>query len=330
MTPQLYGKKLFIMVLTDLKKVNYNMHLIAGHPFGGTEVGRILDDALDTRGKMVRASLVLLCGAYGEKYEENKDKLYLLAAMVELIHLASLIHDDIVDESDFRRGKPSIQAKYHKDAAVYAGDFILSRVNYYEASENLNEASKILSKMIEGMCAGEIGQAVCRYKESTSVAEYLNNIRGKTVELFKGACKIGAMQTECSNEIISKLESFGENLGIMFQLRDDYLDFTSSESELGKTAHMDFREGIYTMPVLCALQNDKDGKLLAIMGKNAESSLNDEEIRKTEELVTELGGVDATIDEIRNCQNKIEKILGELPGCEATDMLWQLLKKLAI
>ena len=316
--------------LPDLSKVRYYMHLIASHPYSGTEVGRILDDTLDTNGKMVRASLVLCAGAFGPDFEEKLDRISMLAAMVELTHLASLVHDDIVDEADFRRGRPSIQAKYHKDAAVYAGDFLITRVNYYEAKEHLNEAAAVLSQTIERMCAGEIGQALCRYKETTSVAEYLNNIRSKTVELFKGACRIGASEAGCSEQIVSKLESFGENLGIMFQLRDDLLDFTSTKAEMGKATHMDFREGIYTMPVLYALGSDKSGELLAIMRKNSRESLTDKEISETEKLVVDLGGVDATIKEIRSCQSKIEGLLEDLPQSKSTSLLSELVKKLSI
>ena len=314
----------------DLDKVRYYMHLIASHPYSGTEVGRVLDDTLDVNGKMVRASLVLCAGAFGPNFETKFDRLSMLAAMVELTHLASLVHDDIVDEADFRRGKPSIQRKYHKDAAVYAGDFLITRVNYYEAKEHLNDAAAVLSQTIERMCAGEIGQALCRYKANTTVAEYLNNIRGKTVELFKGACRIGALEAGCSEDVISKLECFGENLGIMFQLRDDLLDFTSTKAEMGKATHMDFREGIYTMPVLYALTQDKSGELLAIMQKNAIQNLTDKEIQETEKLVVALGGVESTIKEIRSCQSKIEGLLKELPNSKSTSLLSDLVRKLAI
>ncbi len=306
------------------------MHLIASHPYAGTEVGHVLDDALDTNGKMIRARLVLCAGAFGPDFETKIDRLSMLAAMVELTHLASLVHDDIVDEADFRRSKPSIQSKYHKDAAVYAGDFLITRVNYYAAKEHLNDAAALLSQAIECMCAGEIGQALCRYKATTSIAEYLNNIHGKTVELFKKACSIGAREAGCSEQVVNKLESFGENLGIMFQLRDDLLDFTSTEDVMGKAAHMDFREGIYTLPVLYALQADKSGELLAMMRKNAIESLTDKEISETEKLVVDLGGVDATIKEIRNCQSKIEGLLEGLPQSKSTSLLSEIVKKLSI
>jgi len=314
----------------DLNKVRRYMHLIASHPYAGTPVGEILDKTLDTDGKMVRASLVLCAGAFGPDFETKEDRLSMLAAMVELTHLASLVHDDIVDEADFRRGKPSIQSKYHKDAAVYAGDFLITRVNYYEAKEHLNEAAAILSQTIERMCAGEIGQAICRYKAKATIADYLNNIKGKTVELFKCACRIGAMEAGCSEDVTAKLEGFGENLGLMFQLRDDLLDFTSTKAEMGKATHMDFREGIYTLPVLAARDLDDSGKLLSIMERNASESLSDKEILETEKLVIDLGGVDAAIRDIRDCQLKIEGLLKDLPESKSTSLLSELVSKLAI
>ena len=316
--------------IPDLSKVKYYMHLIASHPYAGTRVGKILDDALDTEGKMVRASLVLCSGAFGPDFETKKDRISMLAAMVELTHLASLIHDDIVDESDFRRGKPSIQAKYSKDAAVYAGDFLIARVNYYESKEYLNEGASVLSSAIEKMCAGEIGQALCRYKESTTIAEYLNNIRGKTVELFKAACRIGAKEAGADEKLAADLESFGENLGIMFQLRDDLLDFTSDINLMGKATHVDFREGIYTMPVLYALESDKSGSLLSIMRKNAIETLSDKDVSDAENLVINLGGTESTRREIKSCQIKIEGLLEKLPNSPSKALLSELVRKLAV
>lgn len=314
----------------DLEKVRYYMHQIASHPFSGTEIGSVLDDAFDCSGKMIRATLLLASAQFGPDSDNKKDRLCMLAAMIELTHLASLIHDDIVDESDFRRGKASIQSKHHKDAAVYAGDFLITRVNYTLAQEHLNESSMTLSKTIERMCMGEIGQAKCRYKTDIGVSDYLSNIRGKTAELFKAACLIGSREAGADADTINILKSVGENLGIMFQLRDDLLDFTSEREEIGKASHVDFKEGIYTMPVLHALANDKEHKLLAAMRKNAETGLSDTEIRETEELVVSLSGVEKTKLEITNCRMKIEDLLKGLPGGASKDLLSELTAKLEL
>jgi len=304
------------------------MRKIAEHPFKDSLVGKVLDDTLDTNGKMVRSTLLLLCSSFGPKQKENEEKIITLSAMVELTHLASLVHDDIVDESDFRRGKPSIQSKYSKDAAVYAGDFLMARINYYEAKEKLNASAEILSKAIEAMCSGEIGQALCRYNEQTSIDQYLENINGKTVALFKAAALIGAKESGASKKISGILEEIGSMLGTMFQLRDDLLDFTKDKYHLGKEAHKDFEEGIYTLPVLAARNKEGDGKLLELMQKNAKKVLSQSEISQAEELVVKLGGVTYTKEVIHEYSEKIQKLLEKLPQTAEAALLKTLVKNL--
>ena len=308
--------------------VRQYMQTIAAHSFGESMVGKVLDDALDTNGKMLRARMLLLSAEFGPKRKDKEDRLNMLAAMVELTHLASLIHDDIIDESDFRRGKPSIQSKYGKDAAVYAGDFLMARINYYEAREKLNAPAALLSQAIESMCTGEIGQAVCRYKEGTSLEQYLENIKGKTAALFKTACAIGATEAGASKAVVSILTDIGEYLGYMFQLRDDLLDFTADKYHLGKEAHKDFAEGIYTLPVLAALKEDKEGKLLALVQKNAKEHLSEKDIAQAEKLVAELGGVNYTRNAISGYSEKIHKLSEKLPENKAKNLLRQLIKNL--
>lgn len=309
-----------------IQLVKQNMQMIAGHPFGNTKVGKVLDDALDSSGKMIRARLLLLCSQFGKQADNNR--IYMLCAMVELTHLASLIHDDIIDESDFRRGKPSIQSKYGKDAAVYAGDFLMARINYYEAAYSLNDSAALLSKAIEAMCRGEIGQALCRYRESTLIEEYLENIKGKTVALFKTACTIGALESKAEESISETLSLIGEYLGYMFQLRDDLLDFTADRYHLGKEAHKDFAEGVYTLPVLAALKNDSDNILKVLMQKNAKETLSEEDIILAEKTVVELGGVEYTKTAIRSYSDRIQELLKKLPDIEAKNLLNRLVKNL--
>ena len=257
-----------ILLKEWIERVKYYIHLIADYSIKESQVGAVLDDVLNLSGKMLRSKLLLLCAFLGINWKNNKEKICKLAAMVELTHLASLIHDDIVDDSPYRRGKVSIQGKYGKDAAVFAGDFLIARIFYYGAVENLNEAVSILSKTVEYMCIGEIEQDLWRYQEDISENKYFENIERKTAALFQAACYIGAKESGCSEEIIQKLELFVKNLGLMFQLKDDILDFTSSSKELGKETHKDFQNGIYTFPVIMALKNPKAQEvLLPIMRK---------------------------------------------------------------
>ena len=245
--------KLFAGISDDqVRRVKEYIKLYTQHPFEGTATGAVLDDAASSQGKMIRPRLVLMAGSFGTDRDDVRERLYKLAAVVEMTHLASLIHDDIVDDAPVRRGKPSVQSKYGKNAAVYAGDFLMSRITFYLMREGLNRAGMVIAQAVEEMCAGEIGQAMCRYKEDVTIDQYLQNIHGKTVALFRACCRIGAMESGCDERVSRMLESFGECLGYMFQMRDDLLDFVPDSSMIGKKAHQDFREGIYTLPVLLA------------------------------------------------------------------------------
>lgn len=312
-----------------MERVEYYIHQITEHALNGTETGDVLDDVLGSFGKMIRPRLLLLCSAFGPDSAEKSDRLYMLAAMVELTHLASLIHDDIIDEAPYRRGKPSIQGKYGKAAAVYAGDFLIERVHYWQVKEQLLDAAMILSKTVEAMCIGEIGQAMCRYDVNVTVDCYLNNIKGKTSSLFSTACRLGAMEGGCSTDIAKKLGDFGEYLGIMFQFRDDLLDFISSGEAEGKRTHKDFHDGIYTLPVLMALE-DPEGKkiLLPMMQENAVRKLNADEIQQMEAAVIRYDGVRRTVEEIHRYALLAAGILDSLEDIPESHKIRRLLSKL--
>ena len=157
--------KLFAGISDDqVRRVKEYIKLYTQHPFEGTATGAVLDDAASSQGKMIRPRLVLMAGSFGTDRDDVRERLYKLAAVVEMTHLASLIHDDIVDDAPVRRGKPSVQSKYGKNAAVYAGDFLMSRITFYLMREGLNRAGMVIAQAVEEMCAGEIGQAMCRYK----------------------------------------------------------------------------------------------------------------------------------------------------------------------
>lgn len=312
-----------------MERVNYYIHKIVENSFAGTRTGDVLDDVLSSSGKMIRPRLLLLCSAFGPYASERAERLCMLAAMVELTHMASLIHDDIIDEAPFRRGKPSIQGKYGKDAAVYAGDFLIERVHYWQVKEQFVDAALILSKTVENMCIGEIGQAVCRYNSEVTVEAYLENIKGKTSSLFRTACELGAIEAGCSEDIAEKLKCFGEYVGIMFQFRDDLLDFTSSEAAEGKKTHKDFHDGIYTLPVLMALKTPEGREtLLPIMEENAKRSLSADEIEQMEKCVIRCGGVERTVEEIHRYAALAGKLLDALEDIPEARKIRRMLDKL--
>ena len=312
------------------EEVKRYIYLIANFSIKESQVGAVLDDVLNISGKMIRAKILLLSAFSGTNWKNNKERICKLAAMVELTHLASLIHDDIVDDSPYRRGKQSIQGKYGKDAAVFAGDFLIARVFYYGVVENLNEAVSILAKTIENMCIGEIEQELYHYQEDISEEKYFEIIERKTAALFQAACSIGARESVCSKELTQKLELFVRNLGLMFQIKDDILDFTSNSKDLGKETHKDFQNGIYTFPVIMTLKNAKLREVLEpIMKKNKKEKLSAEEILQLEKYITSFGGIEASYEKIKSLSNINRQLIKELgKNLEITFYLEKMLGEL--
>ena len=318
------------MISDWMDGVESDIARITAHPYAGTPVGEVLDWASSSKGKRIRPMLLILSSLYGPLCFDRRSRLTLLAAMTEVTHLASLIHDDIVDDAPLRRDRESVQRRFGKDAAVYAGDFLIARVQFFQAQENFHEAGMILSDAIAQMCAGEIGQAQCRYREDVTMQEYLCNIRGKTTALFRAACRMGAIESGCGTDTAEKLDRFGEALGCMFQFRDDLLDFTTGLPDLGKETHKDFRDGIYTMPVLMAMRDPRARELLLpIMRVNREGGVSCEQIREMETIVHKYGGAKNTKKEILRYRKRCEEILRELPAGGASAALGKIVNKCA-
>jgi octaprenyl-diphosphate synthase len=202
-------------------------------------------------GKRLRPLLTLacarLCGYAGERHVK-------LAACVEFIHTATLLHDDVVDESLLRRGLASANAVFGNQASVLVGDFLFARAFQLMVEDGSLVVLAILSRAAATIAEGEVLQLVTQNDLSTPEARYLEVIKGKTAALFAAACEVGAVVADRPPADAAALAEFGLNLGIAFQLADDALDYAADQTLLGKTVGDDFREGKITLPVLLAFQ----------------------------------------------------------------------------
>ena len=200
-------------------------------------------------GKRLRPMLTLaaarLCGYRGERHVA-------LAAAVEFIHTATLLHDDVVDASELRRGRDTANAVWGNKPAVLVGDFLFARSFELMVEDGSLRILDILSRAAAVIAEGEVGQLVTAHDTTTTEAAYLEVIEAKTAALFAAASRIGAVIADRPPAEEEALERFGRNLGIAFQLIDDMLDFSARESELGKAVGDDFRDGKLTLPVLLA------------------------------------------------------------------------------
>jgi octaprenyl-diphosphate synthase len=202
-------------------------------------------------GKRLRPMLTLasarMCGYVGGRHVA-------LAAAVEFIHTATLLHDDVVDASDLRRGLATANAVWGNKPSVLVGDFLFSRAFQLMVEDGSLAVLDILSRASAVIAEGEVLQLVTSNDIDTTEADYLRVIDAKTAELFAAACRIGAVLGERSEAEAHALETYGRNLGVAFQLVDDVLDYSAREAELGKTVGDDFREGKLTLPIVLALQ----------------------------------------------------------------------------
>ncbi|SOD96016.1 polyprenyl synthetase family protein [Caenispirillum bisanense] len=206
-------------------------------------------------GKRLRPLLTLsaakLCGYRGDRHVK-------LATCVEFIHTATLLHDDVVDESELRRGRQSANAVWGNQASVLVGDFLFSRAFELMVEDGNLKVLAILSRASSVIAEGEVAQLITTNDTDTDEAAYLEVIKGKTAELFAAACEVGAVVAGRPEAEERAMRDYGMALGIAFQLVDDYLDYSAKQEALGKTVGDDFREGKLTLPVILAFQRGSD------------------------------------------------------------------------
>lgn len=217
-------------------------------------------------------------------------RLRAIAASVEILHNATLVHDDIIDNSPKRHGQSSIQKKYGKQIAVYTGDFL------FALSLQLlsNNTSKITNLRINGnamqfILAGENEQFGNEYNLAITEDQYLNQIRGKTAILFGYSCFIGALEGGLNRKNANIAKQIGEKVGMAFQLNDDILDYTASKKILNKPVLADVVNGVYTGPLIFALKQDHQHKLHQLLKKG--KNLSKQDLFQIDYLVEELGGI---------------------------------------
>ncbi len=221
----------------------------------GELLSEMLQYALSSRGKGIRPLLVMLSAAMNAPMPgASLGRRPCLAAMlVEMIHVASLIHDDVIDESDTRRGKPSVNARWQSHKAVILGDYILARnMNLGLQSGQYDLVTHICGAM-SALCEGEVLQGDCAEKHVMTRKSYLDIVHKKTASLIGVSASSGALAVGATRDKVARMRHFGESLGMAFQIQDDILDYTST-ARTGKPAYNDLREGKITLPLLCVLE----------------------------------------------------------------------------
>lgn len=224
---------------------------------------------LNSGGKRLRPGLLLLAGHCGPY---KKETLIPMAAAVEMIHMASLIHDDIVDDTPLRRGKPTAAKAYGKATALYTGNVMLAKALRAVLAQDDPAIRKIALTTATEMCRGEFDQQQAIQNNDLSKSDYLKRIRRKTANLMAAACEIGARAGGATEKDIAAMTTFGENLGMAFQITDDILDYIADESTFGKATGSDIREGLATIPLICTAENTGEKEALSRLLKQSRES----------------------------------------------------------
>lgn len=207
---------------------------------------------VDSGGKRLRPAFTILGATFGE----YKSQIIIpIASAIEIVHMATLIHDDIIDDARLRRGKKTIHSTLGRDVAVYSGDFLLARAFMLIADQAEPWMLMDIAKAMAYICDSEISQNEQKYNTDITVRQYLKRIGGKTAALFAASLYAGAYKAGCSKKMAGRLGVLGKNIGMAFQVVDDMLDLTGSPEKVGKPLFSDAIQGVYTLPVLYALRS---------------------------------------------------------------------------
>ncbi|OCR00753.1 solanesyl diphosphate synthase [Oscillatoriales cyanobacterium USR001] len=242
---------LFSPVEEDLRLLTENLKQLVGarHPI----LYAAAEHLFGAKGKRVRPAIVLLISRTTMPNEEISPKHRRLAEITEMIHTASLVHDDVVDDSDVRRGIPTVHSYFGNRVAVLAGDFLFAQSSWYLANLDNLEVVKLLSEVIMDLAEGEIQQGLNGFDTSLSIEAYLEKSYYKTASLIANSSKAAGCLSGVSPQLADDLYNYGRDLGLAFQIVDDILDFTGSTETLGKPGGSDLKSGNLTAPVLYAL-----------------------------------------------------------------------------
>lgn len=275
-------------------------------------------DLFAAGGKRIRPALVLLaakCGRY------DLQKLTPAAIAVELTHAATLVHDDVIDRAQVRRGRPTVAAQLGDEPAIVVGDFYFAKAYEQASFTESPEVVAILARAVMDICAGEVRQQAIRHHYDTGVDEYMSRIEAKTATLLSACCDIGALLAGIEGDRRSALRAYGRFLGLAFQIADDVLDYEGSEDEIGKPIGHDIVEGFATLPLMLAMEDAAiAGELNRLL--HADQQPSAAEAREVVDLVRASKGPERALERARELALEARKQLeslgaGDAPGALA-------------
>lgn len=269
-------------------------------------------------GKRIRPLLNLLCARLCG-YTDDFIKRF--CTIIEFLHTATLLHDDVVDGASLRRGKPSAHHLWGAPVAVLTGDFLLARALNIAAETGNPRIIQVISDITESMCQGEILQLIKKGDVNLSKAEYMDVIERKTGYLIEGACRTGAILAGAATEVEDRLADYGRHIGIAFQIADDLLDYTADTGALGKSIGADLREGKLTLPVIHTLSNAGEKDRAWITGLITRKDFSHDEFALLLALMKEAGAIAYCRDIAQNHVRRAKDLLNAFAPCPTAQTL---------
>ncbi len=305
----------------DMERVNAMILSRTGSQV--TMIPEVANHLISSGGKRLRPILTLasamLCGYHAESHVK-------LAAAVEFMHTATLLHDDVVDDSDMRRGKPAARMLWGNEASVLVGDFLLGQAFKMMVEVGSLRALEILSTAACLIAEGEVMQLAAAKNTETTEDEYMAVIRGKTAELFGAACEVGPVIAGSSKAAAAACRSYGLNLGIAFQLVDDVLDYGGVAAKLGKNTGDDFREGKITLPVVLSFRRGSEQERAFWTRTLQAGEIGDGDFETALGLMRKHRALDDTIDRARHHAKMAQDALGLFPASAMREALEQVVE----
>ena len=308
---------LFEPIRKELEVVEEKLHqaAVAEHP----RLEEILSYLLDSGGKRIRPALVILASKF---HEHDVTKVLPLAAAVEMLHTATLVHDDVVDGSLLRRGNPTLNARLSAGAVILVGDYVFARAADLAAATESVPVVDIFAKTLMTICRGEIQHAFEEDGWRRSKEDYYQNTYSKTASLFAASAEAGALLSGASSSTVAALREYGRSLGMAFQIVDDILDFVGDEEEVGKPIGSDLRHGTVTLPLLLYLEENPQNDLLRSISEETEE--REEKIRTLVDMVRNSSAIESARAEAMRFTIDAKAAIGELPSNQYRQVMLDL------
>ncbi len=271
-------------------------------------LANVFETLIESGGKRVRPALAILATKF---HPADSEKMVALAVATELVHVATLIHDDLIDKSPLRRGSPTINSRWSGTATVLAGDFLLAQAADIAATLDNFRVMHIFARTLITICDGEIRQDFGGMHWPPNREEYFRHIDSKTASLIVACTEAGSILSGAPEEEVTALKTYGQNLGRAFQIADDILDFTADPQKLGKPVGSDLRQGTLTLPVFNFIADDPHGKHVEKLLRR--DSDTPQEIDQVIEWIRQSAAIDASKAEARRFAQSAQDALAVLP-----------------